>query len=175
MDEIATINRVIAGDVDSYGELIEAYQRGLVRYCYQITKDIDMAEDIAQEAFIAAYEGLSKYDPKFKFSTWLYKIAHNKALKSLRKPLVLPLEEDFDVPFEDHTQEKVEIEARESTVREAVAGLPEHYQMAINLHYWQKKDYEEIAEIMNVPATTVKTWLYRARQGVKEKCYELAR
>ncbi len=175
MDELAAIKRVIAGDDDSYGVLIETYQRGLIRYCYTITKDIDMAEDIAQDAFITAYEQLGKYDPKYKFSTWLYKIAHNKALKSLRTPPALPLDEDFDVPFEDHTEEKLEIEARESTVRAAVAKLPEHYQMAVNLHYWENKDYAEISEIMNVPSTTVKTWLYRARQEVKEKCNALAR
>ncbi len=175
MDELAIIKRVTSGDDEAYGVLIETYQRGLIRYCYVITKDIDMAEDIAQEAFISAYEQLNKYDPKYKFSTWLYKIAHNKALKSLRKPPALPLEEDFEIPFEDQTQEKLDVEVRESTVRDAVASLPSHYQMAVNLHYWESKDYLEIAEIMNVPATTIKTWLYRARQQVKENCHELAR
>ncbi len=175
MDELETIKRVKGGDDASYAELIEAYQRGLIRYCYTITKDIDVAEDIAQEAFIKAYEQIEKYDPKYKFSTWLYKIAHNGALKSLRKAPVLPFDEEVEIPFEDQTQDKIDIEVRESTVREAVSSLPQHYQMAVNLHYWEDKDYTEIAEIMSVPATTIKTWLYRARLAVKEKCYELAR
>jgi RNA polymerase sigma-70 factor (ECF subfamily) len=173
MDETKIISAVLAGDDEAYGRLIERYQAGLVRYCLTITRDEDAAEDIAQEAFIRAYDKLDRYDARFKFSTWLYKIAHNLALKSLRRPPDLPFDEELGVAAEDRAAEADAVEEREAAVRRAVAGLSVNYQTVIHLHYWERREYAEIAEIMGVPATTVKTWLYRARQALKDRLGEV--
>lgn len=171
MNEQDTITAVLAGNDEAYGRLVERYQTGLVRYCFTIAKDADAAEDIAQEAFIRAYDKLNRYDPQYKFSTWLYKIAHNLALKSLRRPPDLPFDEELQLAVVDRAAEADEREEREAAVRRAVATLSVNYQTAIHLHYWERRDYEDVAEIMGVPSTTIKTWLYRARQELKEKCH----
>jgi len=167
MNEQEIILRVLGGEDNAYGQLIERYQLGLVRYCFTITRDVDESEDIAQEAFIRAYEKLNQYNPDFRFSTWLYKIAHNLALKSLRRPSHLPLNEDLELPADDSAADAREVEEREAAIRRAVFNLPVNYQAVIFLHYWEYRDYCEIAKIMGVPVTTIKNWLYRARQQLK--------
>jgi RNA polymerase sigma-70 factor (ECF subfamily) len=167
MNEQEIIRRVLGGEDEAYGQLIERYQLGLVRYCFTITRDVDESEDIAQEAFIRAYDKLNQYNPDFRFSTWLYKIAHNLALKSLRRPSSLPLKEDLGLATDDNETEAREVEEREDAIRRAVTGLPVNYQSVIFLHYWEYRDYCEIAKIMGVPVTTIKNWLYRARQQLK--------
>jgi RNA polymerase sigma-70 factor (ECF subfamily) len=169
MNEQEIIRRVISGDNDAYGQLIERYQPGLIRYCYTIVHDPDGAEDIAQEAFIRAYDKLNHYDPDFRFSTWLYKIAHNLALKSLRRRPDLQFDEDAGFTAYDHEQDVSDREDKEEAIRQAVAGLSVNYQSVIFLHYWERRDYTEIADIMGVPTTTIKNWLYRARQELKGK------
>jgi len=173
MNEQDIITAVLAGNDEAYEQLVDRYQIGLVRYCFTIVHDADAADDIAQEAFIRAYNKLDHYDPKYKFSTWLYKIAHNLALESLRRPADLPYNDEVDMAAEDRATEADSLEAREEAVRQAVATLSVNYQTVIHLHYWEHKEYAEIGEILGVPSTTVKTWLYRARQELKGKCYEI--
>jgi RNA polymerase sigma-70 factor (ECF subfamily) len=170
MNEQELIATVIAGDDEAYGQLIERYQAGLVRYCFTVTRDEDAAEDIAQEAFIRVFEKLPSYKPEYKFSTWLYRIARNLALKSLRRQTALPLNDEIELVSDDQAVEAAATEEREAAVRAAVAALPANYREAVHLHYWERRDYAEVAEIMGVPSTTIKTWLYRARQELKEKC-----
>ncbi len=171
MNEPELIKQICAGDDAAYAQLIERYQRGLVRYCFTIVHDADAAEDIAQEAFIAAYDQLAKYQPEHSFSTWLYRIAHNKAINSLRRPEAVPLDTDAPIPHTDTTREAIEREDREAAVRRAVDRLPVNHRTVIHLHYWEHRPYHEIATVMGVPATTIKTWLFRARQQLKEDCH----
>lgn len=171
MNERELIKQIRAGDDAAYAHLIERYQRGLVRYCFTIVHDADSAEDIAQDAFITAYDQLSKYRPEHSFSTWLYRIAHNKAVNSLRRPEALPLDEDSQIPHTDATNEVIEREDREAAVRRAVDRLSVNYRTVIHLHYWEHRPYDEIAAVMGVPTTTIKTWLFRARQQLKEDCH----
>lgn len=173
MEDQDLITQARKGDDAAYGQLVEKYQRGLVRYCYTIVHDADTAEDIAQETFIKAYSQLTKYNAAFGFSTWLYKIAHNVALNNIRKVTTLPLAEDYEIAYVDQVPEVLEREQREAKVRHALDGLPVNFRTAVHLHYWEHKTYEEIASVMQVPDTTVKTWLYRARQQLKEECHEI--
>ncbi len=171
MNDQTLIAQALKGDDAAYGQLIEQYQRGLVRYCFTITRDADSAEDVAQEAFIKAYSQLGKYKKEFGFSTWLYKIAHNIALNSIRKVAPLPLNDDYEIAYEDQTPGVMEREEREAKVRASLDALPVNYRTAIHLHYWDHLSYEEIGEVMQVPSTTIKTWLFRARQQIKEECH----
>ncbi len=171
MDEQTTIQLVLSGDDAAYGILIEQHQWGLIRFCFTITHDADQAEDIAQEAFIRAYNQLSNYDPSFRFSTWLYRIARNLALNHIRLATPLPLDGQLELQADnDHTQ-TLDREAREAQVRWAVDQLPEHYRSVIHLHYWDHQPYVAIAAVMGIPESTVKSWLYRARQQLKETCH----
>ena len=86
IEESELINRSLSGDIETYGVLIDRYKHALYRHCFSLVRSEDLAEDIAQETFIASYYALKKFDPqKGKLSTWLFKIATNKALTVLKK------------------------------------------------------------------------------------------
>jgi RNA polymerase sigma-70 factor (ECF subfamily) len=170
MTDQELIKHVRNGRSDTYTELVQRYQQGLFRYVYAIVKDADMAEDIAQDTFIKAYDSLASYKPDFAFSTWLYRIGHNRALNAIKAQQTLMLDDDevAQIPAtESNTQA---IEDREAAVRAAVERLPLKYRTVIVLHYWQKKSYEEIAEIQGVPLNTIKTWIRRAKERLEEDC-----
>lgn len=168
MDEASVLAAISKGDIDRYADLVERYHVGLIIHCERIVHDRDEAEDLAQKAFIKAYEQLSKFDPeRSRFSTWLYKIGTNLALDYLRRQ-----KRKVDVSdFED--MEPVFLEDYERTetmrdVREAVAKLtPPEHRHAIEAYYWRGKSYQTIADEMNVPINTVKSWLHRAKQQLR--------
>ena len=92
-DEQELIAQILDGDEETYASLIDRYEEGLYRHCFRFTHDEDEAEDIAHEAFIEAFVHLDRYNPQFRFSTWLYKIATNLALTHLRKRRTVRLDE----------------------------------------------------------------------------------
>lgn len=172
--ERAVISEVLDGDIEQYRHLVERYHRGLLQHLFNIMHDEQLAEDIAQETFIQAYQKLAQYNEAYAFSTWLYKIADNKAFRQLRqlKPAkdldeiseivpsnTLPLSEQADRLF-----------AAES-VRKAVDKLPLDYRQVVVLYYWDNCSYEQIAEIIERPIGTVRTWLFRAKEQLRKELY----
>ncbi|MGQ0814903.1 MAG: RNA polymerase sigma factor [Gemmatimonadota bacterium] len=168
----------------AYRELIGRYERPVFSLIYRLVRDREKSEDLAQETFIKVLNALDRYDPTFKFSSWIFKIAHNTALDHLRKkePAMLSLHGS------PHAQTEAEIEAttldavsqtenpeeyaasRElgAQIEVAVAKLRPEYRTAILLCHVEGRPYEEIAEIMEVPLGTVKTYIHRARNELKQ-------
>lgn len=166
-DEI--ISRMKRGDIDAFEMLITRYEIGLLRHICIMTQDSDMAQDICQDAFVRAYLNINKYDAKYSFSTWLYGIAVNRALDYLRKKRSICLDSIPEIKVESNLEEKLVLKDTAELVRRAVAKLPLKYQMVVSLYYWRQFQYQEIAEILNVPMNTVKTWLRRAKAELKEE------
>jgi RNA polymerase sigma-70 factor, ECF subfamily len=166
-NEQELIARIMSGEGELFGELIDRYKTGLYYHCFAILRDEDAAEDVAQEAFIQAYRQLRRYDSKHRFSTWLYKIATHKAIDALRKNRTVPLDADFAETLPS-TLPPTDRRVVYRELHDAVAELSPQYRSVVSLHYWQGKSYEEIAAIMNAPAGTVKGWLHRAKQQLKE-------
>jgi RNA polymerase sigma-70 factor (ECF subfamily) len=135
-----------------------------------MVKDEDVANDMAQEACIKAYLQLGRYRPEHRFSTWLYKIATNTCLDYLRSRHHVALDDIPELPANSPLPE-AEASANDEARRlhQAVAKLPLKYQTAISLYYWQDLSYEEIADIMNTPLNTVRTWLRRAKEQLQEE------
>lgn len=163
------IARSMNGDHTAYTVLVDRYKQALFRHCFAIVRDEDDAKDIAQDTFVKAYFGLSSYNNKFKFSTWLFKIATNLALDELRKQKrrkIVSLEtigyEPVDKGVSPHQQ------ALYNELYSAVAQLPPNYRSAISLYYWEGKTYEEVAYAMRVPIGTIRSWLSRAKSELKE-------
>jgi RNA polymerase sigma-70 factor, ECF subfamily len=168
----------------AYRELIGRYERPVFSLIYRLVRDREKAEDLGQETFIKVLNALDRYDPSYKFSSWIFKIAHNTALDHLRKkePLTLSLDGS------PHARTTAEIEAttldavsnaespeeyassRElgGHIEVAVAKLRPEYRTAIVLCHVEGRPYEEIAEIMEVPLGTVKTYIHRARIELKK-------
>lgn len=163
------IQSVISGDQEQYRTLVERYQTGLIIHCENLVKDRADGEDIAQEAFIKAYQSLEDFDAnKAQFSTWLYKIATNKAIDHLRKKKrtvhVEHIEElaDTTMPVDLSEDEIMEL-------RQAVDKLePPVYSQVIKAYFWEGKSYQVIAQELDVTTNTVGTWIRRAKTQLKE-------
>jgi RNA polymerase sigma-70 factor, ECF subfamily len=166
-NETELIAHILNGDDDAYAVLIDRYKEGLYRHCFRIIRNEDEAEDVAQEAFIEAFVHLDRYSPKFRFSTWLYKIASNLALTRLRKRHDIRMDEDeldrvlSDLPGAQDL-------ALHQELHEAVDALPSQYRTVVSMHYWQGKSYSEIALRMGTSVGSVKGWMSRARKQLKE-------
>ena len=169
MDEKQHIAKILAGDSSAYRFLVERYQTGLIIYCERLVNDRYTAEDIAQEAFIKAYEKLSEFNPdKARFSTWLYRIASHKAIDHLRKN-----KRKVDVP---HIEELADVATHSDlhhdeilAIRMAVDELePPIISEVIKAYYWQGKSYQAIADEFNLPINTVGTWMRRGKAQLKE-------
>ena len=166
-DEQRIIIRILDGDEQAYGLLIDRYKEGLYRHCFRFMHDEDRAEDIAQEAFIKAYLELEKFDRTHAFSTWLYKIAANIALSALRRKQPHLLDDTILelLPSEQHSTEQF---ALYRELYAAIDKLPAKQKTAVELHYFKGKKYEQIAQEMNTTAGTIKGWMSRAKQQLKE-------
>jgi len=166
-NEQELIAQILDGDEETYAALIDRYKEGLYRHCFRFTHDEDEAEDIAHEAFIEAFVHLDRYNPQFRFSTWLYKIATNLALTHLRKRRTVRLDEgELDRIMSD-LPGTIDL-AMYQELREAVDALPTNYRTVVSMHYWQGKSYSEIALQMGTSVGSIKSWMSRARKQLKE-------
>jgi len=168
MNETNTIQKILAGDTNAYEHLVARYHVGLIIHCERLVGDRDQAEDVAQEAFIKAFNNLREYNSaKSRFSTWLYKIATNKAIDYLRAAKrKIPIE-DIEL-IVDEAAPDYESEETKREVRDAVSKLePPAHRQVIEAYYWYGKSYNQIANQLNVPINTVRTWLRRAKQQLR--------
>jgi len=165
-DEIELIARIVNGESECYRTLVDRYKQDMYRHCFFIVHDEDDAEDAAQEAFIRAYVYIKRFDPeKASFKTWLYTIGTRECLQTLRKRRTLPL---TDEDLLESTLAPTDQIVRDHELRDAVLALPTNYQAVITLHYWHGESYQAIATSLQVPIGTVRGWLHRAKQQLKE-------
>ncbi len=172
------ITTAIAGREDGFEELVRRYQRPITNYVYRMLNNYDAALDVTQEVFIKVYNSLARYSSEYKFSTWLYRIAHNAAIDYMRRNSVNPqsleaenadgtyqLQIESCQPNPEQERERSEWRAEIETV---VKCLPQVYRELILLRHAQDLSYDEIAEITNLPLGTVKNRLFRAREMMRE-------
>jgi RNA polymerase sigma-70 factor, ECF subfamily len=172
MDEKEIIRQILSGDEEKYRLLLDRYQPGLVRHCFVMSGDYEIAQDLTQEASIKAYFKLKNYQEKYRFSTWLYKIATNLCLDYLRKKRHVSLTDIPELPSTLSTPQELAMKNEsKQEIQQAVRILPIRYQTVVSLYYWQEQSYEEIAIIMDVPINTVRTWLKRAKERLKEELH----
>ena len=166
----------------SFEELVRRYQRPIAAYVYRMVGNYESALDLTQEIFIKVYNSLSRYRAEFKFSTWIYKIAHNAAVDHLRRTstreqsLVSGTESDsFELPIESgHLTPEQESERKErrGEIESVVRALPANYRELIILRHSQDLSYEEIVEVTGLPLGTVKNRLFRAREMMRQQFVE---
>jgi len=133
----------------------------------------DEAEDVASETFLAAYNGLKRYSGQAELSTWLWSIAYRQGINYLRKNRRRwQLEAELDERIADSKQRgpaaAVQSKETEKIVWEAVERLPRLWGTAVILHYREEKGISDIAKIMQIKENTVKTYLFRGRERLKE-------
>jgi len=169
------------GSEDAFRELVERFEGPLFALLVRIVRRPEVAEELAQESFVKAWRALARFDPQRRFSSWLFKIAHNTALDALRRrgeePLSLdaPFEEGGAAPelpadpaAEDPLARALSRDAGRALER-AVAELRPAYREILLLRFARELSYEEIAEVTGAPLGTVKVHLFRARQELARR------
>ena len=167
----------------AYRELIRRYERPVFALLFRMVRDRELAEDLSQETFVKALNAIESYRPEFKFSSWIFKIANNAAIDHLRRRELDTLSLDGSPHAE--TPEAMQatalqigarqespldaVEARElgGAIEAAIGRLRPEYRSCILLRHVEGRAYEEIAEILNLPLGTVKTYIHRARNELR--------
>jgi len=172
----------VSGVEGSFEELVRRYQRPISAYVYRMVGNYESALDLTQEIFIKVYSSLKRYRAEFKFSTWIYKIAHNSAVDHLRRnstreqSLVMGPEGDqYDLPLESgrlSPEQESERKERRVEIELVVRSLPANYRELIILRHSQDLSYEEIVEVTGLPLGTVKNRLFRAREMMRQQFVE---
>ena len=173
------VSTAIAGREAGFEELVRRYQRPIAAYIYRMVGDYDAALDLTQEVFIKVYNSLSRYRSEFKFSTWIYKIAHNAAIDFLRRHAVRgqALAGGVDADRREAVvetrrltpEQESERKERRSEIETVVQLLPSPYRELIVLRHSQDLSYDEIAEVTGLPLGTVKNRLFRAREAMRDE------
>ncbi|MDD8018080.1 MAG: sigma-70 family RNA polymerase sigma factor [Bacteroidota bacterium] len=170
------IKAAIKGNQKSYRALLKKYHDQVYNLLYRMVHEKDEVEDLTQEAFIKAFQSLQNFNEEFAFSTWLYKIATNNCIDYIRKKKLQtfsidkPIESKdgdytFEIPDSTFEPDKSMIAAqRAKALEEAVNSLPEKYRQVILMRHSEDKDYQEIADELNLPLGTVKAHIFRARE-----------
>jgi len=168
------------GSEAAFRELVERFQRPVYSLIYRIVRRPESAEDLAQETFVKTWKALARFDPTRKFSSWLFKIAHNSALDELRRsgeePLPLePQVEEGEAPRSLPADPKAEnplirvtSRAAGRALEQAIAELRPQYREILLLRFAEGLAYEEIAEVTGAPLGTVQVHLFRARRELAE-------
>jgi RNA polymerase sigma-70 factor (ECF subfamily) len=173
-----------AGREAAYRELIRRYERPIFALLFRMVRDRELAEDLAQETFIKALNAIESYRPEFKFSSWIFKIANNAAIDHLRRRELDTL--SLDGSPHAATPEAMQatalqigarqespldaVEAKElgGAIEAAIGRLRPEYRSCILLRHVEGRAYEEIAEILDLPLGTVKTYIHRARNELRQ-------
>jgi RNA polymerase sigma-70 factor, ECF subfamily len=173
---------VKAGDEQSFALLLQRYRSPLVNFIYRMVRNREQAEDLAQEVFLRVYRARADYVPSAKFTTWLFRIATNLALNSVRDNRHQRLELSLDAPMnsEDGDERPLDVadkhpdieqhlveEARRKMIRHAIDKLPEKQRAAVLLHKYQELDYNEIAKILECSESALKSLLFRAYEALR--------
>ena len=170
----------LRGSQDAFRELVVRFERPVYSLVQRMVHDPATAEDLAQEVFVKAYRRLDSFDPQWKFSSWLFKIAHNTTIDHLRRgvPETVPLESDEEgrgdlsaVLADEGAESPAAAAERRDLARSlerAISRLRPEYRQAVLMFYAQGASYQEICEATGLPLGTVKTNLHRARRELAE-------
>jgi RNA polymerase sigma-70 factor (ECF subfamily) len=180
LDDRTLVARILEGDRDRFTELLKRYEKRVINYVYRITHRYEDAHDLTQEIFVKVYVALDRYDPKYQFSTWLFRIAQNSAIDALRKKSIaeVPIapkagdEDGKEREFADggiSPYRALKNKQLGFAIDEAVGNLPPDYRELIQLRHFAELSYEEIASMKKLPLGTVKNKLFRARNLLKEE------
>lgn len=170
MDDRDLIASAQQGDRQAFTELVSRHQNSIVSLTYRMCGDLHLAEDAAQEAFVRVWQNLDSYKPQYAFRSWLYRIAANAALDSLRRER--PTTELDSVSLADPAtspERSAEENQRAAHVRRAIAQLSEPLRIVLILREYQELTYQEIADALDIPIGTVMSRLNTARVQLRHE------
>lgn len=170
LDDEALVTLTLQGKREAFEELVNRYQRQIFNLAYRLTNNYEDAADLSQEVFIHLLKVLKQFDGTRKFFPWMYRTATNVCYNVLKKKPreSVPLEQVVDyspaVPSRDtQPEDYLDRNETQNAVQQALAELPEQFRLPMVLRYMEEMSYQEIADTMEVPVSTIETRLYRGR------------
>jgi RNA polymerase sigma-70 factor, ECF subfamily len=173
---------VKAGDEQSFELLLRKYRTPLVSFLYRMVRNTAAAEDLAQEVFLRVYRARQEYAPSAKFTTWMFRIATNLALNSVRdnrhRQMEISIDQSIDTGEEEHramevpdrtptVEQQLVARSRAQMIMKAIHALPEKQRAAVLLHKYQEMDYDEIARVLECSDSALKSLLFRAYETLR--------
>jgi RNA polymerase sigma-70 factor (ECF subfamily) len=167
LNDLELVNQSQSGDPEAFSELVRRHQHVIYNVAYRFMRDGNLAEDMAQEAFLKAYRLLKGFRGDCSFSTWMYRVTCSVCLTELNRRKrrgEVELQPSHDALQAVEPPQNVDMPER---IRRCVGKLPDRYAQVITLYYLKGISYEEIAQVMEVPMGTLKTWMFRARKQLR--------
>jgi RNA polymerase sigma-70 factor (ECF subfamily) len=149
------------------------YESKLTRYAIYLIHDEALAQDIVQETFIKTYRNLRSYNNKYKFSSWIYRIAHNEsinAVKHEKQHSSVDVETIGDESYEPTTVKEIDLAIMKSDVKACLDGIDIKYREVLLLQYYENMKYGDISDVLHVPVSTVGVWALRAKAQLQRVC-----
>ena len=164
------IDKILNGDTNAFGELVERYQHFVFTIAIRILKVTEEAEEVAQDSFIKAYDSLPSFRGESKFSTWLYRIAYHKSLdriKMNKRHRTYDIIEEITDDSLDHIENGLEFmlsKERSGIIKKCIDQLPEDDAAIISLYYFEEQSIKEIVKVTDLTEDNIKIKLYRSRK-----------
>lgn len=165
----ALIERCQRGDRRALEELLETYQRPVYNAAFRMLGNPEDASDVTQAVFLKVFEHLDRYDPEYKFFSWIYRIAINESINQFKRAKRETELDETEPSGARGPVEEAELDADSRRVQEALMTLQEDYRMVVVLRHFSELSYREISEVLHIPEITVKSRLYTARQLLKDR------
>lgn len=180
-DDEVLIRKAQQGDRSAFDSLVSKHEKRAYQYAFRLTSNQDDASDIVADAFVRVYNALQNFKGNSAFTTWLFRILTNCYLDQRKKEknkqhlslegtmqtetgeMERQIEDESDGP-----EEKLERNAREESIRNAIRQLPDYQQAMLVMYHVENLSYEEMAESLDLPLGTVKSRLNRARLSLRE-------
>lgn len=174
MGETELIRRAQNGDQEALIELLRSVENSVYQSAFYILGNEQDALDASQEALIRIYQKINLFQEKAKFSTWVQRIVSNICMdKFRRKRETVSIDElELTIPDKNNVEEAILLTSLSNDVQHAIAKLPDHYRIIVVLRYLQDMSYQEIADALELPLNTVKSYLFRARQQLQELLHD---
>lgn len=178
--DVELMLRFQKGDATAFEALVHRHTRAVLNLVYRYLGDASRAEDVAQDVFVKVYKARMKYEPKAKFSTWLYRVAVNHCLNDIRSrksqpSLSAPINDLLEHPSGEDPDARLRREELRRAVKDALDALPEHQRMAVLLARYQELSYDQIAETLGMSLEAVKSLLFRAKENLQRALARFAR
>ena len=179
--DLVLVRRLKRGDYKAFDLLLLKYQSRVVGLALKFVKDLQIAEDIAQESFLKAYKSINSFREESAFYTWIYRITVNTSKnyltsknrkKELSESDINKLEDSediFDIPGGSSPEEILSANNLREVIMESLTNLPEDIRTAISLREFEGLTYEEISEVLNCPIGTVRSRIFRGREIMQER------
>jgi len=169
------VNQIINKNKELFYHLVVRYEAKLKRYILTITNRRNEVDDVVQNVFLKAYTNLRTFDRRLKFSSWLYRIAHNESVNLISSGFIqkfLSLPDWLDIESRDRIEERMDEEAMKQRLKKCIDKLKMKYKEPLVLFYYDDKSYAEISDILRIPVRNVGVLIHRGKLQVKELCNE---